>query len=109
MYSCVEKKNKAKTRFEVDNTHSKIYVLDVSVPLKFECELIEVPYAHLGFVCARSNDMMTVAGALYADAGLWKLEMLDELYGALDVFANCALSLGVGCTLPYEPIWQGGC
>ena len=78
------------------------------MPLEFEGELIEVPYAHLGLVCPRSDDMMAVARTLDTVACFWELEVLYELYGALDVFTNRALSLGFGRTFPYKKIWQGG-
>ena len=73
--------------------------------LEFERELVEVPYAHLGLVCSGGDGMMAITGALDADACLGKLKVLYELYGALDVFANGALSLGLGCAFAHEPIW----
>lgn len=86
-------------------THDEIDVLDIGVSLEFERELVKVPYAHLGLVCPGSDGMVAVAGALDAVACLGELKVLYELYGALDVFANGALSFGLGCAFADEPIW----
>jgi len=88
-------------------THDEIDVFDIGVPLEFEGELVEIPHAHLGLVGPGSDDMVAVARALDPDARLGELKVLYELYGALDVFADRALALGLGRALPYEPVWQG--
>lgn len=88
--------------------HDEIDVLDVGVSLEFERELVKVPYTHLGLVCPGGDGMVAIARALDADACLGELKVLYELYGTLDVFANGALSLGLGCTFAHEPIWEGG-
>jgi hypothetical protein len=75
------------------------------VSLEFERELVKVPYAHLGLVCPGSDDMVAITRALDTDACLGKLKVLYELYGALDMFANGALSLVLGCAFAHEPIW----
>lgn len=82
-------------------THGEIDVLDIGVPLEFERELVEVPYAHLGLVCPGSDDMIPVVRTFDAVARLWEFEVLNELYGALDVFANRALALGLCCAFAY--------
>ena len=87
--------------------HDEIDVLDIGVSLEFERELVKVPYTHLGLVCASGDGMVAVARALDADAGLGELKVLYELYGTLDLFANGALSLGLGCAFAHEPIWEG--
>ena len=87
--------------------HDEIDVLDIGVSLEFERELVKVPYTHLGLVCASGDGMVAVARALDADARLGELKVLYELYGTLDVFANGALSLGLGCAFAHEPIWEG--
>jgi hypothetical protein len=74
------------------------------VTLEFERELIEVPNAHLGLVRPGSDDMMSVWRALDAVARLGELEVLDEFYGALDVFANDAFALGLGRAFSDQPI-----
>jgi hypothetical protein len=75
--------------------------------LEFEGDLIEVPYAHLGLVCPRNDDMMAVARTLDAVACFWELEVLYEPYGALYVLTNRALSLGFGRAFLYKKVWQG--
>ena len=88
-------------------THDEIDILDIGVSLKFERKLVKVPYTHLGLVCASGDGMVAVARALDADARFGELKVLYELYGTLDVFANGALSLGLGCAFAHEPIWEG--
>lgn len=86
-------------------THEEIDVLDICVSLKFERELVKIPYTHLGLVCPGRDEMVPIARALDTDACLGKLKVLYELYGTLDMFANGALSFGLGCAFAYEPIW----
>ena len=75
--------------------------------LEFERKLVKVPHTHLRLVCASGDGMVAVARALDADARLWKLKVLNELYRTFDVFAKGALSLGLGCAFAHEPIWEG--
>ena len=49
--------------------------------------------------------MMAVACSLDTDACFRKLKVLYEFYGALDAFADGALSLNLGCAFTDEPIW----
>ncbi len=86
-------------------THDKVDVFDVGVPLKLERELVEVPHTHLRLVCPRSDDVVAIASRLYAVARLRELEMLYELDAALHTLANCAaLSLSFRRAFPHEPV-----
>ena len=59
-----------------EKTHDEIDVLNIGMALEFERELVEIPNAHLGLVCPSSDDMMAVARALDAVAGLGELKVL---------------------------------
>jgi hypothetical protein len=88
-------------------THDEVGVLDIGVALEFERELVEVPNAHLGLVRASGDGVVAVSGALDAVARLWKVEVLHEFYGTLDVLASRTFAFGLGGAFPYEPFVQG--
>jgi hypothetical protein len=54
--------------------------------------------------CWRWYDGRRVQCSLDTDAYFRKLKVLNEFYGTLDVFADGALSLGLGCAFTHEPI-----
>ena len=88
--------------------HDEIDVLNIGMTFEFERELVEIPNAHLGLVRPGGDDVVAVARALDAVAGLGELKVLQELYGTLDVLANRAFALGLGGAFPHEPVGQGG-
>ena len=66
--------------------------------------MVEISNAHFGLVYPSSGDMVAVARALDAVARLGELKVLQELYGALDMLANCVFALGLGGVFSYEPV-----
>lgn len=88
--------------------YQKIYILCVCVSFKFDTKLVEVVYMDLGLICARGHRMMPVPRCPNTVTCLGKLEALDKVYRAFDMFANLALAFSFGSTLAYQPVRERG-